>query len=291
MLSYHGLTIAELLRLLRWWFIHVGPRRDVTVDTANGLLTFDSKNWLIGKYLYVKKAHEEGEIRSALDLLTKEGLIEPSGTIINAGANIGMTCIALVKSGVFARALAFEPDPENYRLLVRNIEQNGLDSRIEAHAVALSSRTAPLEFELSPDNSGDHRVRQSARPGFYREESRRTITVPGETLDHFFENRSDRIDALWADIQGHEGHLLAGARNFLKNGIPLIFELWPYGLNRAGTTPQELISLVSAMYTHFWLVGDRQYQGVPVSQMGKLFDAYSGPRNFCLVALAARRGP
>ena len=271
--------------------IHVGPKRDVTVDTANGVLTFDSRNWLIGKYLYVKRAHEENEIRSALELLMAEGLIGPCGnTIINAGANIGMTCIALVKSGYFDRAIAFEPDPENYRLLVRNIDQNGLRERIQAFPVALSSTAGPLEFELSADNSGDHRIRQTDRPGFYREETRRTISVPGETLDRFFENKTDAVDACWVDIQGHEGHFFRGARTFLGRGVPVIFEFWPYGLERAGTTPREFVSLVSTMFMHFWVIGNHDYQRAPLSDMIKLFDVYSGPRNFCLVVLAARRG-
>ncbi len=82
MLSYHGLTGLELWRLFRWWTIHVGPKRDVTVDTSNGVLTFDSRNWLIGKYLYVKRAHEENEIRSALELLVAEGLMGRCGNTI-----------------------------------------------------------------------------------------------------------------------------------------------------------------------------------------------------------------
>jgi FkbM family methyltransferase len=270
--------------------IHMGPQRDVTVNTSNGVLTFDSRNWLIGKYLYVKQAHEESEIRSALELLTAEGLIERSGsTIVNVGANIGMTCIALVKSGHFDRAIAFEPDPGNYRLLVRNIDQNGLRERIQTFPVALSSTTGPLEFELSADNSGDHRVRHTDRSGFYREETRRTISVPGETLDNFFENRTEPVHAFWVDIQGHEGHFFLGARTFLERGIPVIFEFWPYGIERAGTSPREFVSFLSAMFTHFWVIGNRDYQRAPLSGMIGLFDAYSGPRSFCLVVLAAKR--
>ena len=64
---------SAVWRRLRWWLIYHGPRRDVTVDTANGLLTFDSKDWLIGKYLYVKRSHEEKEARWAARLLSKEG--------------------------------------------------------------------------------------------------------------------------------------------------------------------------------------------------------------------------
>src|SRR5271157_4540309 len=100
---------------MRWYLIYLGPKHDVTVGTANGLLSFDSKDWLIGKYLYVRGEHEEREARTALSLLRREGYLDASGaTLLNVGANIGMTCIGLVKAGYFRRAIAFEPTPSTY---------------------------------------------------------------------------------------------------------------------------------------------------------------------------------
>ena len=276
---------------MKWWLIHIGPRRDVTVDTFNGRLTFNSKDWLVGKHLYVRRGHEESEIRSVVDLLTAEGWLGRSSagaTVLNVGANIGMTCIALVREGGVDRAVAFEPDPENFRLLTRNIGQNQLQGRIEAVCLALSSRTVQLNFELSPDNCGDHRVRQVDRPGFYREESRRTIVVEGETVDRFFEKRTDRIDMIWVDIQGHEGHFFLGAKQFLKRRIPVVTEFWPYGLARAGTSPEDLICVLAGEFKHFWVIGNEQYQRSPIEEIKRLYDAYNDPRNFCLVVLAPK---
>ena len=156
-------TLRELWRLLQWNLIYLGPRHDVTIDTFNGRLTFESKQWLIGKYLYVKRGHEENEIRGAVDLLRRENYLKKiasESTVLNVGANIGMTCIGLLKTGGFARAIAVEPAPDNYRLLVKNIEQNGLDSRITPFQIALSSVDGELDLELSDDNAGDHRIRQ-----------------------------------------------------------------------------------------------------------------------------------
>ena len=243
MTTYRGFTAPEWLRLLRWWIIYLAPAHDVTVETFNGLLTIGNKNWLTGKYLYVKKQHEEHEIRAARDLLIEQGWLDrssPGRTVVNIGANIGMTCIPLIKAGYFDRALAFEPEPENFRLLIKNIEQNGLADRLPAFRMALSDAAGELTFELSPDNPGDHRVRKADRSvaGFYAEEERRTIRVPGETLDHFFRDRTDRVDAIWVDIQGHEGHFFRGAQATLKNGIPVIAEFWPYGRSARAQIPR-----------------------------------------------------
>ncbi len=294
MISYRGLTLREWLRLFRWWMIHLGPRHDVTVETFNGLLSFSNKNWLIGKYLYVKKQHEEHELRAAGDLLIEQGWLDrsPGGrTVVNAGANIGMTCIGLIKAGYFDEAIAFEPDPENFRLLITNIDRNGLKDRIQAYRLALSSATGELTFELSEDNPGDHRVRVPDRPanGFYGEEKRRTIEVPGETFDHFFQEHAHRVDAIWVDIQGHEGHFFRGAQGALKRGIPVITELWPYGLARAGTTREELVEILSQFFSHFWVIGNEQFRRSEIGQLAQLFDVYSGPRSFGLVFLEPRR--
>ena len=290
MISYRGMNYVQLWRLLQWWFIHLGPTRDVTVDTFNGRLSFSSGDWLIGKYLYVKRAHEEHEIQSVIGLLTREGWLKRSPTtVLNAGANIGMTCIGLVREK-FDRAIAFEPDPRNYRLLVRNIEQNGLRDRIQAFPVALSSTTGHVTLELSKDNPGDHRVRQTDRPGFYKEETRPTIQVEADTLDHFFQARPGAVDVIWVDIQGHEGHFFRGAKNFLKRGIPVVSEFWPYGLERAGTSAAEYTGLVSESFSHFWVVDNADYQRVPIEEFGKLFELYQGPRSFGLVVFAPRAG-
>ena len=286
MASYRGMNSVQWWRLLRWFFIHLGPKRDVTVSTFNGLLSFSSKDWLIGKYLYVHRGHEEHEIQSVIEMLTSQGWLNGlSPTVLNVGANIGMTCIGLVKQK-FARAIAIEPNPETYRLLVRNIQQNGLADRIQPFQLALSSFTGNLTLELSKDNPGDHRIRQTDSPGFYKEETRRTIPVAADTLDHFLESHPNNIDVIWVDIQGHEGHFFRGAQNFLQRGIPVVSEFWPYGLERAGTSVADYVTLVSQTFSHFWVVGNPDYQRAPIGQIGKLFDLYQGPRSFGLLILA-----
>src|SRR5438093_8415745 len=118
--------------MLKWWLVYLAPQRDVTVDTFNGLLSFDSKDWLIGKYLYVSRSYEAKAIQDTIMLLRKEGYLSEAtpGAVLDIGANIGMISIALLKHGYFRRAIAFEPAPTSYRLLVQNIHQNGLSERI-----------------------------------------------------------------------------------------------------------------------------------------------------------------
>lgn len=288
------ITASELWRLFKWYLIYLGPRRDLTLLTSNGRMSIDSKRWLIGKYLYVG-GHEEHEIRDAVALLVSEGYFdgESSGrTVLNVGANIGLTCIGLLNGGQFTNAIAIEPEPENFRLLRKNIEQNGLNGRVHPYQIALSSTDAELELELSGNNAGDHRIRKTEDPGFYKEEKRRTINVEGKTLDTFWSDdlassALENIDLLWVDIQGHEGHFFEGASRFLAKKIPVVCEFWPYGIERSGMPPDRFCDILSRFFSHFYIVGSDHRKKTPIAEVRELFDVYCGPRAFELLSLVS----
>jgi FkbM family methyltransferase len=286
----------EFWRRLCWGVIYLGPRRDITIDTFNGRLTFDSKDWLIGKYLYVKRSHEAGLMERVFQLLRSEGYLGESPfkkSLLNVGANIGMTAVGLVKQGRFDRAIAFEPTPDSYRLLVHNVNQNGLSGRIQSFPFALSSQNGELELEISRDNSGDNRIRKIQAPGFFAEEKRRTVKIPAKTLDGFFAEHpavaEDPIGLIWVDIQGHEGHFFRGARQFLSRGIPTVIEFWPYGIRRSGISEQEFCEILSELFSRFYVFGTEPEQESPIGNASSLFKRYAGPREMCTVVLLPDR--
>jgi FkbM family methyltransferase len=261
----------------------------VTVDTSNGRLTLDSEDWLIGKYLYVRRQYEDLEARKAISLLKTEGYLPASpDVLLDVGANIGMTCIGLVRAGYFQRAVAFEPTPNSYRLLTRNIDQNGLGEKILCFPFALSSRSGSCRLEISEDNSGDNRIQLTSQRGFFKEERRGTIEVPAKTLDQALAEHpalgDGRIDLVWADVQGHEGHLFRGGERLLGRGVPVVSEFWPYAILRSGTSQGDFQEIVSRLFTDFYLLSEAAPTRRPISQVEALFEDYSHPRQMCLVA-------
>lgn len=290
------MTRTEIWRRLKWYLIYIGPKRNVTVETLNGLLTFQSKDWLIGKYLYVKRSHEVQEIHSVVELLQREGYMNgsPRGkTVLNVGANIGMTAIGLVRTAGFARAIAFEPAPESYRLLAHNIHQNRLNDRIRCFPFALSSLEGQMELELSGNNSGDHRIRHTSDPGFFHEEQRKAIKVQVKTLDKFlkedFDLRNEKVDLVWVDIEGHEGHFFQGARGFLSRRIPVVSEFWPYGIERSGMSRHDFCQILEELFTDFYVLGGATLRKNPISEIEELFDVYSKPREMCVIVLISAK--
>jgi FkbM family methyltransferase len=192
-----------------------------TSDTTIGLDTFVER-----------EAYDSPKLRSVIALLPPT---HTKQTLVDIGANIGTISVNAVANGLFERAIAFEPEPNNFRLLKANVALNNLDGRFVLHNAALSDNSeGTLEFELSADNHGDHRVRVAGDAGHFSEEKREVISVKSDILD----NHSDEFDRnstlIWIDTQGYEGLVFSGARAVIANRIPICMEFWPYALERAG---------------------------------------------------------
>lgn len=163
------------------------------------------------------------------------------GTLIDVGANIGLIAIAtLERSG--ARCIAFEPAPDNYARLCRNVQRHGLLPRVEAHRLALDASTGEVELALCSGNSGDHRLAHGSVPdGWPR------IRVPAARLDDVIAGRELRRRVVMKlDAQGAEVRVLQGAQQTLQQVDALIVEWWPAGLVRMGDSAAALYAALRA---------------------------------------------
>ena len=297
-----GFRLRRAVRKFQWERIRGGPGRPpqiLTVPTANGLLSFSNMDVIIAKVLYVHRAWEVELMDRTMAYLRREGHLATPGrdVLIDAGANIGMVCIGMLRRGYFRSALAIEAAPDNAALLERNIAQNDLGASIRAIACALSDRNGELDVELSADNFGDHRVRaaQASRPGRLGEDRRTTIRVPARTLDAIVEGNPptdpERIGLIWIDVQGHEGHLLEGARRTLAGGASVLTEFWPYGIERSGLDRRAYVELVFSIFDRALLVDAAagRFEPLDAESLGGLFETATDPHRFREVLLLPRR--
>jgi len=255
----------------------------MTLQTKNGILTFNTRDRVLGKALYSSGNYEWNTIATVIETLRRHSLLR-GRMMLDVGANIGMISIACLRNGFFDRAMAFEPEAYNFNLLQRNVHQNQLSEKIECFNCALSSEDGTLDLELSRDNFGDHRIRwrQSAKPGFYREEKRKTLPVKVMRLDDLFSanpNARDSIGLAWVDIQGHEGHFLKGARDTIRRRVPVVCEFWPYAMDRAGTSKDEFIGLAKDLFTGcYHITANKPPEWSAIENLNRLFDEYRLPR-------------
>jgi len=178
---------------------------------------------------------------------------EKDFTFIDIGANVGCICLPLVKRGIVSDAIGIEPDPYNFKLLRANIILNSVEDRVVAINKALGATDDDcLTFELSFDNFGDHRIQREKKSGQFDEEKRRRISVESTTLDSVLSEHKRKKLFLWMDVQGYEGHVLKGASDTLKEGYPLVLEVWPYGMKRADSYPALKKALIESNYSVFY---------------------------------------
>jgi|FEC22Drversion2_1045045.scaffolds.fasta_scaffold01715_2 FkbM family methyltransferase len=161
------------------------------------------------------------------------GLFEDRGGVyIDIGANIGLTTIP-VASNPEVVCLSFEPDPENFRYLSNNVEQNCAHRNVELFNLALFDLAGSLDFRLCDHNRGDHRICRSAADGAFGEQPCHTIKVPALPLDDVL--APDMLDgagpiAVKIVTQGAETHVVAGGRRVLARAAAAIIEIYPYGI-------------------------------------------------------------
>ena len=243
------------LRHVLWSALTRLPEFRVTRRTRHGVLGFSNRDHGVGRILFLRGEYEYEQIERAAAVL-HDFPSEGRRWLLDVGANIGTVCIAFAREGVFTQALAVEPAPDTFRHLVKNVAMNNLEPAIRCVNVALSATSGTAELELS-NNSGDHRVRVAGplAPGQYAEHQRSLIRVPVRRLDELLDERGiDRRDVglLWMDVQGHERHVLEGASKLLASRVPVVIELWPYGLRRAGVEPAEFVEYLRARFTSYY---------------------------------------
>jgi FkbM family methyltransferase len=252
----------------------------VTIRTKQGLLTVSTKDAGIGEPLYLEKQYEADFSLQAIKFLKTSGFIPANDVrMLDIGANIGFIGIGLALADEVSLALAIEPEPKNFKLLRKNVEQNKLPERILCLQMAVCDKASALEMELSPDNPGDHRIREVPATGASEsllESARKTIQVTSLPLHQIMDLPEVRDFGLaspslmWIDVQGYEGHVFKGGGSLLKKGLPTVSEIWPYGILRAGMPLADFIDTVSAIWTDYWVERRGRFTRYPIT----VFDRY-----------------
>ncbi|MBJ7332453.1 MAG: FkbM family methyltransferase [Solirubrobacteraceae bacterium] len=217
-----------------------------------------------------EKRWDEPLMERTLELITKL-LDRPEPlkdrVFLDVGGNIGTATLCALKRFDAGRAVAFEPEPKNFKFLKLNIVANDLELQALPVQVAISDQPGELLLEIAPENVGDHRIRSGNETGGgdLGENNRETVRVEALTLDGALERTQvakDDVGLIWIDVQGHEPQVLAGGADTLASGAPVLLEYWPYGLKRAGGL-EAMHEQLRAHFSEAWEVGEERDDGPP----------------------------
>ncbi len=161
-------------------------------------------------------------------------VVKEGDVVVDLGANIGyFTLLAARLVGKKGKVYAFEPEPINYSLLLKNIELNGYDN-IVAVQKAVSNVTGKVRLFLDKKDTGAHTIYQ---PGDKRE----FIEVESVTLDEFFKDKKHPINVIKMDVEGAEIAAFSGMDRIIRESenLKMFVEFYFPGIRRAGDSPEE----------------------------------------------------
>jgi FkbM family methyltransferase len=227
------------------------------IDTLQGRFIIRGADRGIGWQLYAFRQYELDHVQDAVSWLLAAGFRLDGRILIDVGANIGSASVPLMRLGGFSKLVAIEPDATNCRLLGANLWMNKLHGITNVVNKAVSDANTVVNLELSESMDGDHRVRIRIGDGVaarFDEGKRNVVRVPAVRLDHVVqETKCDpaQVGLVWMDVQGHESNVFAGGSELFGFSPPLMIELWPYGLARAGSSINALVAALETRWPRF----------------------------------------
>ena len=183
-------------------------------------------------HILIDKKEIEPSVTRIFRAVVKEGM-----TVADIGANIGYyTLLSARLVGTAGKVYAFEPSPENYSLLTKSIRENKYDYATAVQK-GVSNKVEKTWLFMDRDNFGNNTMVAGTEHA-----SDGSIEIETTTMDAYFSN-GKKIDLIKIDVEGAEGLVIDGAKKILENpDVKIIMEFWPYGQEKLGNNPKELLT-------------------------------------------------
>ena len=231
---------------------------------------------------YVSRRIREEGIWEPYETSLVLSLLRAGDVFVDVGANIGyFTVLAASVVGEGGAVFAFEPDPDNFRLLQANTGLNGLHGRVIAVEAGLAADAGDGRLFLSEDNLGDHQI-------YATEDGRSSLAISLYNGSQYLAGKLARLDLLKVDTQGSEYQVMAGLLPLLQRlekNPRIIIELTPLSLRQAGASGRALIELLATLGQPLWIIDHIEHRLVAsnaqeLSQWCDDVDAVAGDPGF-----------
>lgn len=223
---------------LSWWWLRKSGRS--TFSVFGNRLSVHPGDKGVSIELAVYRVHEPRTSR----LLAQS--LHSGMTVVDIGCNIGYFALLEAQCvGAAGKVIAIEPEPENARLFLRNLQANGYRN-VEFHQVAISDHNGTSELRVS-SKSNRHSLSPVPWPTI-------GVNVPVKTLDALLAaNPPNSVDLVRMDLEGHEVAVVAGMKHTIRRYAPkLLIEIHPDLIGASGTVAW-LNTLKELGYRPDWL--------------------------------------
>lgn len=167
-------------------------------------------------------------------------------TVLDVGAHVGhYSLLAARQVGPLGHVYAFEPEPDNYAILQRNVAANGY-MNVTCIQSAVADRVGELLLHVSKQGNDRHSVVGSSQAVPDSE----ACVVRTTTLDHFCAALGwPRVDVIKMDIEGAEPLAIEGLTELASRSerLTLVLEFAPEILRAGGTAPSAFLARLGAL--------------------------------------------
>jgi FkbM family methyltransferase len=170
-------------------------------------------------------------------------LVKNNDIIFDIGANIGWYSIHLSKKLIGTKIYSFEPIPETFSKLKKNVELNSINN-INLVNLPLSNEIQNLLFYYSPSATG-----ASSSVNISEEKDIKKLECTTDTIDNFVSNNKiEKIDFIKCDVEGSELFVFQGGIESIKKYSPVIFtEMLRKWALKFNYHPNDIINLLKSM--------------------------------------------
>ncbi len=211
---------------------------------------------------YLAPSMRKWGVWEAAETLLVLRTLRPGMHAIDIGAHVGYYSVLLSRCvGEQGTVLAFEPEPENYRLLSANLLLNDCRN-VRAHALAIAAGAGQEGLFLSADNLGDHRLQPT--PG------RHSVEVRTIDLDSMVE--AAPVDFVKIDTQGAEPRVLRGMAGTIRQNrrrLACMIEFSPGLLASSGVSVAQFAQQLDMLDARAYGISKRQ-RNVILSRLNPL---------------------
>lgn len=239
----------------------------VFCDLGDVRFFVDPGDRVVGAWLMWRGGWQRTEINRAVAVLSAAGRLPADAVFIDVGANIGTHTVYALRTGHFGSAVAFEPEPQNIRLLSMNLDVNGLAHRSVVVPKAAGATTGRAVLHLHPRNKGAHAI------GFAPSvDGVDRLDVPVVRLEDALRELGVAIGSiglLWIDVEGYEPQVLCGLGDeVMAKAVPIAFEFAPHRYD-AGSK-RRLVQRLATHYTCMYRLAGPTDKAAPITGLSSI---------------------
>lgn len=205
-----------MLQYIKFFLNSLKPMKVVKDDL--GLKYFYKPNFALERHVFRKGIFDE--VLPILKIISK---LDKKNVAFDIGANSGL--ISLPLSLNFNKVIAFEPDPENFKKLTRNIALNKKNNLLAYEkGVGEKNQVAKLNIQRSIDGDGCINNGLSSFEDKNNQYVKLEKMIEMVTIDSFCEKKGiSDVNLIKIDTEGFEYYVLKGALKVLTKYHPVIF--------------------------------------------------------------------